>query len=126
MRVGVAKRVKPSIDAEITACSKAYRYYRYKAVDFGLKNGGIGIFFNTIGMSRRTRYCNPARLFRKKRAGNNTAAADIPVIERCLMAQYGIAPIVDGRGGGKPDMAMAGGSNQAKIQELLDAVAGKL
>ena len=29
-------------------------------------------------------------------------------------------------GGGKPDMAMAGGSNQAKIQELLDAVAGKL
>ena len=37
-----------------------------------------------------------------------------------------LAPIVDGRGGGKPDMAMAGGSNQAKIQELLDAVAGKL
>ena len=36
------------------------------------------------------------------------------------------APIVNGRGGGKPDMAMAGGSNQAKIQELLDAVAGKL
>ncbi len=32
-----------------------------------------------------------------------------------------LAPIVDGRGGGKPDMAMAGGSNQAKIQELLDA-----
>ena len=30
-----------------------------------------------------------------------------------------LAPIVDGRGGGKPDMAMAGGSNQAKIQELL-------
>ena len=25
-----------------------------------------------------------------------------------------LAPIVDGRGGGKPDMAMAGGSNQAK------------
>ena len=37
-----------------------------------------------------------------------------------------LAPIVDGRGGGKPDMAMAGGSHQAKIQELLDAVAGKL
>ena len=37
-----------------------------------------------------------------------------------------LAPIVDGRGGGKPDMAMAGGSNQAKIQDLLDAVAGKL
>lgn len=37
-----------------------------------------------------------------------------------------LAPIVDGRGGGKPDMAMAGGSNQAKIQELLDVVAGKL
>ena len=37
-----------------------------------------------------------------------------------------LAPIVDGRGGGKPDMAMAGGSNQAKIQELLDEVAGKL
>ena len=37
-----------------------------------------------------------------------------------------LAPIVDGRGGGKPDMAMAGGSNQAKIQELLDTVAGKL
>nr|MBR8666244.1 hypothetical protein [Streptococcus oralis] len=34
--------------------------------------------------------------------------------------------MVDGRGGGKPDMAMAGGSNQAKIQELLEAVAGKL
>ena len=37
-----------------------------------------------------------------------------------------LVPIVDGRGGGKPDMAMAGGSNQSKIQELLDAVAGKL
>ena len=37
-----------------------------------------------------------------------------------------LAPIVDGRGGGKPDMAMAGGSNQSKIQELLDTVAGKL
>ena len=37
-----------------------------------------------------------------------------------------LASIVDGRGGGKPDMAMAGGSNQAKIQELLDVVAGKL
>ena len=37
-----------------------------------------------------------------------------------------LAPIVDGRGGGKPDMAMAGGSNQAKIQDLLDTVAEKL
>lgn len=37
-----------------------------------------------------------------------------------------LAPIVDGRGGGKPDMAMAGGSNQAKIQDLLNAVADKI
>ena len=37
-----------------------------------------------------------------------------------------LAPIVDGRGGGKPDMAMAGGSNQAAIQELLKAVPEKL
>ena len=37
-----------------------------------------------------------------------------------------LAPIVDGRGGGKPDMAMAGGSNQAAIQELLTAVPEKL
>lgn len=34
-----------------------------------------------------------------------------------------LAPIVDGRGGGKPDMAMAGGSNQAAISTLLAAVA---
>ncbi len=34
-----------------------------------------------------------------------------------------VAPIVDGRGGGKPDMAMAGRSNQRK-PELLE-VAGK-
>ncbi|MGT2847023.1 alanine--tRNA ligase [Streptococcus massiliensis] len=33
-----------------------------------------------------------------------------------------LAPIVDGRGGGKPDMAMAGGSKQAAIQDLLHAV----
>ncbi len=33
-----------------------------------------------------------------------------------------LAPIVDGRGGGKPDMAMAGGNNKPKNQELLDAV----
>ena len=37
-----------------------------------------------------------------------------------------LAPIVNGRGGGKPDMAMAGGSNQAAIQELLAAVPEKL
>lgn len=37
-----------------------------------------------------------------------------------------LAPIVNGRGGGKPDMAMAGGSNQAAIQELLTAVPEKL
>ena len=37
-----------------------------------------------------------------------------------------LAPIVPGRGGGKPDMAMAGGSDASKIQDLLDAVADKL
>lgn len=37
-----------------------------------------------------------------------------------------LAPIVSGRGGGKPDMAMAGGSDANGIQELLDAVADKL
>ena len=37
-----------------------------------------------------------------------------------------LAPIVNGRGGGKTDMAMAGGSNQAAIQELLTAVPEKL
>ncbi len=37
-----------------------------------------------------------------------------------------LAPIVNGRGGGKPDMAMAGGNNQAAIQELLAAVPEKL
>lgn len=34
-----------------------------------------------------------------------------------------LAPIVAGRGGGKPDMAMAGGSDASKIAELLAAVA---
>lgn len=34
-----------------------------------------------------------------------------------------LAPIVSGRGGGKPDMAMAGGSDASKIQDLLAAVA---
>lgn len=34
-----------------------------------------------------------------------------------------LAPIVSGRGGGKPDMAMAGGSDASKIVELLAAVA---
>ncbi|MGT2887072.1 alanine--tRNA ligase [Streptococcus didelphis] len=33
-----------------------------------------------------------------------------------------LAPIVAGRGGGKPDMAMAGGSDASKIVELLAAV----
>ncbi|MCP1638529.1 alanyl-tRNA synthetase [Streptococcus gallinaceus] len=33
-----------------------------------------------------------------------------------------LAPIVSGRGGGKPDMAMAGGSDASKIAELLAAV----
>ena len=37
-----------------------------------------------------------------------------------------LAPIVDGRGGGKPDMAMAGGSKQAAISDLLKAVGQKL
>lgn len=37
-----------------------------------------------------------------------------------------LAPIVNGRGGGKPDMAMAGGSEPSAIQALLDAVADKL
>ena len=37
-----------------------------------------------------------------------------------------LAPIVSGRGGGKPDMAMAGGSDASKIQDLLDSVADKL
>ena len=37
-----------------------------------------------------------------------------------------LAPIVDGRGGGKPDMAMAGGSKQSAIPALLAAVAEKL
>lgn len=34
-----------------------------------------------------------------------------------------LAPIVSGRGGGKPDMAMAGGRDASKIAELLAAVA---
>lgn len=37
-----------------------------------------------------------------------------------------LAPFVDGRGGGKPDMAMAGGSNASGIPELLAAVSEKL
>ena len=37
-----------------------------------------------------------------------------------------LAPIVSGRGGGKPDMAMAGGSDASKIHDLLDAVADNL
>ncbi|MFH0384779.1 alanine--tRNA ligase [Streptococcus sp. A11] len=37
-----------------------------------------------------------------------------------------LAPIVAGRGGGKPDMAMAGGSDASKIADLLKAVAENL
>ena len=37
-----------------------------------------------------------------------------------------LAPIVSGRGGGKPDMAMAGGSDTSKLQDLLAAVADNL
>ena len=37
-----------------------------------------------------------------------------------------LAPIVSGRGGGKPDMAMAGGSDAAKIADLFAAVAENL
>ena len=32
-----------------------------------------------------------------------------------------IAPIVDGRGGGKAEMAQAGGKNAERLQEALDA-----
>ncbi|MGT2667171.1 alanine--tRNA ligase [Streptococcus rifensis] len=37
-----------------------------------------------------------------------------------------LAPIVSGRGGGKPDMAMAGGSDASSIDKLLAAVADNL
>ena len=37
-----------------------------------------------------------------------------------------LAPIVAGRGGGKPDMAMAGGSDASAIQTLLNSVAENL
>ena len=37
-----------------------------------------------------------------------------------------LAPIVAGRGGGKPDMAMAGGSDASAIQTLLNSVAANL
>ncbi|MEG3309939.1 alanine--tRNA ligase [Streptococcus sp. SS-4456] len=37
-----------------------------------------------------------------------------------------LAPIVAGRGGGKPDMAMAGGSDASAIQNLLNSVADNL
>ncbi|HEM2998532.1 alanine--tRNA ligase [Streptococcus suis] len=37
-----------------------------------------------------------------------------------------LAPIVAGRGGGKPDMAMAGGSDASVIQTLLNSVADNL
>lgn len=33
-----------------------------------------------------------------------------------------LAPIVSGRGGGKPDMAMAGGSDASKISDLMAAI----
>ncbi|GFH41726.1 alanine--tRNA ligase [Lactococcus hodotermopsidis] len=37
-----------------------------------------------------------------------------------------LAPFIDGRGGGKPDMAMAGGTKPAGIAELLDNVGANL
>lgn len=37
-----------------------------------------------------------------------------------------LTPFIDGRGGGKPDMAMAGGNNPAGIAELLDNVGANL
>ncbi|MGT2932981.1 alanine--tRNA ligase [Streptococcus catagoni] len=37
-----------------------------------------------------------------------------------------LAPLVSGRGGGKPDMAMAGGSDASKIDKLLEEVAHHL
>ncbi|MFX3882813.1 DHHA1 domain-containing protein, partial [Streptococcus suis] len=37
-----------------------------------------------------------------------------------------LAPIVAGRGGGKPDMARAGGSDASAIQTLLNSVADNL
>ncbi|MGX7047589.1 alanyl-tRNA synthase [Lactococcus piscium] len=37
-----------------------------------------------------------------------------------------LAPFIDGRGGGKPDMAMAGGTNPAGISELLEQVGANL
>ncbi|MDN6689094.1 MAG: alanine--tRNA ligase [Lactococcus sp.] len=37
-----------------------------------------------------------------------------------------LAPFIDGRGGGKPDMAMAGGTNPAGIAELLEQVGANL
>lgn len=37
-----------------------------------------------------------------------------------------LAPFIDGRGGGKPDMAMAGGNNPAGITELLENVGHNL
>ncbi|WP_373774379.1 alanine--tRNA ligase [Streptococcus ferus] len=37
-----------------------------------------------------------------------------------------LAPVVSGRGGGKPDMAMAGGSDASKISSLLEEVANNL
>ena len=37
-----------------------------------------------------------------------------------------LAPFIDGRGGGKPDMAMAGGTNPAGITELLEQVGANL
>lgn len=37
-----------------------------------------------------------------------------------------LAPYIDGRGGGKPDMAMAGGSKASGIPELIENVGSKL
>jgi len=35
-----------------------------------------------------------------------------------------IAPVVGGRGGGRPDMAQAGGSEPTRIEEAIDKACG--
>jgi len=63
-----------------------------------------------------------------------SAAGQISAISRDLVDQgyhagnwiKEIAPVVGGRGGGKPDMAQAGGSDPAKIAEAITAAAQTL